>query len=91
MRRHSLGDHEEFGQRLSELRSKLGAGTLRAHGSRFILTIWASRGMTLTTTDMMKDANKKGGAWTAKLREIFPKTSEKPQVPISAGAEEADK
>ena len=39
---------------------------------------------------MMKDANKKGGAWTAKLREIFPKTSEKPQAPISVGAEEAD-
>ena len=38
------------------------------------------------TTDMMKGAKKNGGAWAAKLREILPRTSEKPQ--ISAGSEE---
>ena len=89
MRRHSLGDHNEFGAQdvnNSEL------GRLRAHGSRFILTIWASRGMTLTTTEMMKDAKNNEGGWRTRLSEIFANNKEKKlQIPISAGADEKDK
>ena len=39
------------------------------------------------TTDMMKDAKKRGGAWNKKMQEIFARTVTNPAVQNTAGAD----